>query len=76
MRRINYIPWLPLIAIRSKMVVHDCDLHVLVMQEPVIVSKKDDLVLVFELVVGDGDIYRTSSYIKKTILTLIKCIVV
>ena len=58
------------------MVVHDCDLHVLVTQEPVIVSKKDDLVLVFELVVGDGDIYRTSSYIKKTIITLIKCIVV
>ena len=58
------------------MVVHGRDLHVLVTQEPIIVSNKHNLVLVFEPVVGDGDICRTSSYIKYTILTPIKCTMV
>ena len=65
-----------MVAIRSKMVVHDRDLHVLVTQVPIIVAKKHNLVLVSKPVIGDGYICRTPSYIKETILTFIKCIMV
>jgi len=42
----------------------------------IIMSKKHNLILIFEPVIGDSHISRTSSYIKQTILTFIKCIMV
>lgn len=50
------LPWHSLVAIMSKMVVHELDLHVLVTQVTIIVPKKHDLVLVSKPIVGDGHI--------------------
>ena len=58
------------------MVKDDSDLHVFVSQMAIIVPKKHNFVLIFEPVVKDGNIGRTMSYIKETILALIQRIVI
>ncbi|CAB4267644.1 unnamed protein product [Prunus armeniaca] len=58
------------------MVVHNGHPHVLVPKVAIILAKKHNLVLVSEPIVGDGDMGRSASNIEKTVLALVKCIVV
>ena len=72
----NYSPWHALVAIWPKMVIDNRDLHILVSNVSIIVSKKHNLVLISKPVVGDSYIGRTTSDINQSILTIIKGIVV
>ena len=58
------------------MVKDDSGLHVPVSQMAIIMPKKHNFVLISEPVVRDGNIGRTTSYIKETILALIQGIVI
>lgn len=65
-----YIPWHSLIAVGSKMVINNSDLHVFISNIAIIMTKKHNFVLISKPIVWDGNVCRTSSDIKKTILGL------
>lgn len=70
------LPRHSLVAIGSEVVIYDSDFHVPVSDITVVVTEKNNLVLVSKPIVGNGDVSGASGDVNKPIVTPVKRVVV